>query len=95
MKDKNTYTLRKLKKFLSTLSKEQLKQPVHIAFDDCPVQDLWGHEIQKQDIWVEKLEPDNIGTLKEVKDNYDNYSEGYDVNEVFKIATPKGTIIFY
>jgi hypothetical protein len=95
MEKKNTYTLGKLKKFLSTLSKEQLKQPVHIAFEDCPVQDLDGHEIQKHDIWVEKLDPDNIGTLKEVKDNYDNYSEGYDINEVFKIVTPKGTIIFY
>lgn len=94
-KKKNGYTLWDLKKFLLTLSKEQLKQPVHIAFEDCPVQDLYGHEIQKEDIWVQKDDPDNIGTLREVKDNYDNYSEGYDVNEVFKICTPKGTILFY
>lgn len=88
-------TLAGLKRFLSTLSKEQLKQPVHIAFEDCPIQDLDRWEIVKKDIWVQKDEPENIGTLKEVKDNYDNYSEGYNVNDVFKIATPKGTVLFY
>lgn len=87
--------LRGLKRFLNSLSNEQLKQPIHIAFEDCPVQDLDGWEIQKTDIWVQKDNDENIGTLKEVKDNYDNYSEGYDINEVFKICTPKGTIIFY
>lgn len=88
-------TLAGLKRFLATLSREQLKQPVSIAFEDCPIQDLDGWEVVKKDIWVQKDEPENIGTLKEVKNNYDNYSEGYDVNEVFKICTPKGTVLFY
>lgn len=93
MKKNNTYTLGKLRTFLCSLTKEQMEQPVHIAFEDCPVQDLDGHEIQKEDIYVNKHDHDDVGTLKELRKIHKG-EEDFD-EEDYKIATPKGTIIFY
>jgi hypothetical protein len=93
MEDKNTYTLGKMKKFLSTLSKEQLKQPVHISFDDCPIQDLWGHQIVKKDIYVALDDSENVGTISDHKQNEDE-SEPFAIDD-YKICTPKGTVLFF
>jgi len=87
----SVYTLGKLKKFLSTLTKEQLKQPVHIAFEDCAIQDLDGHEITKEDIYMNDYDSDDLGTLKEFESIHgDNL-----MRKSLEIVTKKGTVIFY
>lgn len=83
-------TLAGLKRFLSTLTTEQLKQPVHIAFEDCPVQDLDGWEIQKQDIYMVDNDEDNIGTMRELKNINGDLKDSH-----LTLVTAKGTVLFY
>lgn len=86
----NDYNLRQMKEFLNTLTPEQLEQKVRIAFIDCPIQHLWGHEIQEEDIYCHKGDNEDGGCLQDLKDFH-----GDDFNQdEYRICLPKGAIFF-
>lgn len=81
------YTLGDLKKFLSTLTEEQLKQPVR-AWDEDTCHIIHGEHIVDEPIYMDKYNDENRGTLEELKEQ-----EGEDFKEEdFEICTSIGTI---
>lgn len=91
MKKQKVYTLGDAKKFLNSLTKQQLTEPFSISFDDCPVQELIGHEVVKTPIYVALDDNEDIGTIRELKQIH-----GKDFNRSnYRLCTPKGTIFFF
>lgn len=89
-----TYKLADLKEFLSTLSEEQLQQPVRIASQHSKngeLEEMEGHFINPCDIYLSLRDKRDCGALADLKNIHgENFRE-----EDYKLSTPEGIIFLY
>lgn len=93
--EKKVFTWNDLVKFAKTLSSDQLKQPVNVIIDDNSYGNrVTSAECLPNDIYVNKEDPEDCGSLEDVKNAYTE-EEWQEVKDDYELGTPAGFPFLY